>query len=100
MNDQEDDMDAREREQRRAEGFNEKGEILYDAGERDERNNFQQEKIRRRKEKDISEAVNTQGVRKIGQVNEYGLDDEEYEDIDELPDEEEIVEEEEGDNRG
>jgi hypothetical protein len=72
-------MDSQERDQRAIDGFNERGEILYDADERDERNKYREEKRERRKEKDKYMAA-------IQDANEYGLDDEEAEDLQDLPD--------------
>ena len=96
-------MDSMERDKRAEDGFSERGDILYDAGERDERNNFKKERLRKRKEKDLREYdpsddevreknpnnVNDQTSKKMEEANEYGLDDEEFEDIAGLPEEEE-----------
>ena len=45
-------MDSVERDTRNEDGFNERGEKLFDAGEQDERNNFRDERIKRRRDKD------------------------------------------------
>jgi hypothetical protein len=77
-------MDSLERDLRAKEGFGERGEILYDADERDEKRTYRSRKLTRRKLKDhhVTSAD-------ILNSNEYGLDDEEAEDIEEVPDEDE-----------
>jgi hypothetical protein len=75
-------MDSQERDQRATDGFGERGEILYDADERDERNKYREAKKIKRKEKDQQTAG-------VFAANEYGLDDDEAEDIEDLPGEDE-----------
>ncbi|MFO7444922.1 MAG: hypothetical protein R6W90_01085 [Ignavibacteriaceae bacterium] len=96
-------MDSKERDQRAVDGFSERGDRLYDAGETDERNKYREEKIRKRKEKEkyapedkeANELNNRDQVKRRAQSNEYGFDDEEWEDIEGDEEEEDNLEDDE-----